>query len=159
MKIPQPRRAWGGESHKELESLLYSIPRSRTWNESSRGEWFGPLGMKEMSLNNSRTQWPRGRAIGGGGVLIELSQESSHWAQIWILDNIQGSRTMFDWVGQCLAGGFYGLFVNLGLAQIGPDNIRLSWTMLSRDLLFVDDLSWLGVCSNWHFSINPSCPS
>jgi hypothetical protein len=36
--------------------------------------------MKEMSLNNSRMQWPRGRAVGGGGVLIVLSQESSHWA-------------------------------------------------------------------------------
>jgi hypothetical protein len=88
------------------------------------------------------------RAVGGGGALIELSQESSSWAQIQILNNVRGSRTMFGKTRKRLVGAFCGLFLNLGLARVGPDIIRLSWTMSGRNLLFVDDLNLLGVCSN-----------
>jgi hypothetical protein len=49
---------------------------------------------------------------------------------------------------QSQLGGFCGLFLNLGLARVGPGNVQLSRTMSGRDSLFVDALNLLGVCSN-----------
>jgi hypothetical protein len=36
--------------------------------------------MKEMNFSTRRMHWPRERTIGGGGIFIGLSQETSHWA-------------------------------------------------------------------------------
>jgi hypothetical protein len=64
------------------------------------------------------------RVVGSGGVYIELSQETSRWAQIQILDNVRGSHTMSGRTEQSPVGDFCGLFLNLGLAQVGSDNVR-----------------------------------
>jgi hypothetical protein len=44
---------------------------------------------------------------------------------------------------QSQLGGFCGLFLNLGLARVGPGNVQLSRTMSGRDSLFVDALNLL----------------
>jgi hypothetical protein len=121
MKIPQPEWDWGDESHKELKSLLHSIPGQEHWmkalGESEIGLWEWRKWACSTENCNGQLFW----AIGGGGVFIELSQETSHWAHIPILDIVQLSRTLsgqgFLWIvfefwsgssraGQCPAGGF-----------------------------------------------------
>jgi hypothetical protein len=32
---------------------------------------------------------------------------------------------MFGWAGRCLVIGFYEVYLNFGVAQVGPDNIWL----------------------------------
>jgi hypothetical protein len=71
--------------------------------------------MKEMSLNNSRMQWPR---------------EEGRWKRSDInfkqSNNVWGSRTMSDRTRQSQVGGLCELEK---LFWAGPDNIRLSRTM------------------------------
>jgi hypothetical protein len=48
------------------------------------------------------------RAIGKGGIYIGLSQETSHWAKIQILDNVRQDRTKAGrgslWIGEDVPG-------------------------------------------------------
>jgi hypothetical protein len=78
----------------KLESWLYSIPRSRTCSGSSRVECLGPLEMEKMSFSTRRVEWPRERAVETVWVFIELSQETSRWAQIQNLNNVRWERTL-----------------------------------------------------------------
>jgi hypothetical protein len=57
--------------------------------------------MKEINFSTRRMLWPRERAIGGGGIFIELSQETSRWSQflnsrqcLVQLDNVQWEWTL-----------------------------------------------------------------
>jgi hypothetical protein len=119
MKIQQPRRAWGVESHKELESFRHSIPRQehgmKAQGESETGLWEWRKWACSTGNCNGQLFW----AIGGGGVFIELSQETSHWAHIWI-------RSVYEFwsgssrAGQCLVVGccLWMTWRGLGVARL-----------------------------------------
>jgi hypothetical protein len=78
------------------------------------------------------------RDIGGGGVYIELSQETSCWAQIQIPDNVWGRQTMFGWNSLWLVEAFLGRARH---CLAGPDNDWLGVPIcgwLERDLESLD---------------------
>jgi hypothetical protein len=47
--------------------------------------------------------------------------------------------------GHCPVRGFYEVYLNFGVARVGPENVRLGQIMSSWRFLFVDDLE--GTCS------------
>jgi hypothetical protein len=49
-----------------------------------------------MSLFNRKMEWPSLESHWRSGVYIELSKETSHWAQIQISDNVRLDRTLSD---------------------------------------------------------------
>jgi hypothetical protein len=59
---------------------------------------------------------------------------------------------MSGWTGHCLVRGLCEVYLNFGVAQVGPDNVRLVF-------LSVDDLEETWSCSTRLFSLHPSRPS
>jgi hypothetical protein len=112
MKIQQSRRAWGGESHKELESLLHSIPRQELEMEALEESEFDLLEWRVWACSTGKYNGREWRAIESGGIYIELSKETSRWAQIQNSDIVRGSWTMSGRIGQCPIGYFCGAFLN-----------------------------------------------
>jgi hypothetical protein len=159
MKIQQPRQAWGGKSHKELKSLLHSIPRQELGMKALEESEFGLLELRMRACSTGKWSSQERRAIRGGWVYIELSQESSCWAQIQNLDNVRGCRSKFGWAGQCSARGFYEVFLNSRLTRVGLDNVRLIQTMSDWEFLFWMGCKRLGVCSTRWLSLHPTRPS
>jgi hypothetical protein len=90
--------------------------------------------MKEINFSNRRTQWPRRRVIGGGGVFIGLSHETSRWAQIQIPDNVR-ARPDNVRLNRAKSGGD-SLHEGV-LIRVGPDKVWLSRTMFDRGFLFL----------------------
>jgi hypothetical protein len=41
-----------------------------------------------------------------------------------------GSWTLFGWTGHCPVKGFYEVYLNFGVARVGPDNVRLEVSVL-----------------------------
>jgi hypothetical protein len=78
MKIQQPRRAWGGESHKELKSLLHSITRQELQMKALGESEFGLLELRMRACSTEKWSGQERRVIGGGWIYIGLSKESSH---------------------------------------------------------------------------------
>jgi hypothetical protein len=78
------------------------------------------------------------RAIAGGGVYIELSQKTSRWAQIQILDNVWVCQTMSGCAKQCLARTLCGCW---RLSRVGLDIVQQGVSVcgwLERDLESLD---------------------
>jgi hypothetical protein len=105
MKIQHPRWAWGGESHKELESLLYSIPRQELGMEALGESEFGLLEWRKWACSTEK--WVAKRRDVGGGVYTGISQKSSRWAKIQNPDKVQEE----------------------------PDNVCLGWKMSGKGFL------------------------
>jgi hypothetical protein len=55
-----------------------------------------------MSFSTRRIEWLRERAVKTVWVFIELSQETSHWAQIQNPNNVRSSQTKSDGSGLCM---------------------------------------------------------
>jgi hypothetical protein len=87
------------------------------------------------------------RAIGNGGILIGLSQETSCWAENRNPDNVRESQTISGRTGQSPVGGLCRFFLSL----------RLAWTKsegAGQCLVGAFGLGvWSGVgfCSNLYF--------
>jgi hypothetical protein len=108
--------AWRWDSPTKLGSWLYLIPRSRTWSGCSRVECFRPLEIERMIFSTRKFVWLRERAVGGVEIFIELSQETSHWADFLNSDNVRChsdkvrfSRTKFSGGGQSMRVYLYFL--------------------------------------------------
>jgi hypothetical protein len=69
-----PRRALGGESHKELESFLHSIPRQELGLEALGESELGLLEWRMRACSTGKSSGQKWRAVRGGGVYIGLSQ-------------------------------------------------------------------------------------
>jgi hypothetical protein len=98
----------------KLESLLHSISRQELGMETLGESELGLLEWRMRALSMGECKGQGVRAVGGVWVYIELSQESSRWAQIQLLNKVwgRGSRTMSGWDSE-----------NLGLSQAGTDNV------------------------------------
>jgi hypothetical protein len=99
--------------------LLHSILRQEHRLEALRESELGLLEWRKRALSIGECKGQERRAIGGIWVYIELSQESSHWAQIQILGKVRGEpdnvrlelsmknmRVLSGRGGQCPTGGF-----------------------------------------------------
>jgi hypothetical protein len=82
MKIQQLRQTWGGESHDEFKSLLHSNPSQELGMKALGESELRLLEWRGWTLSTGNFESQEKRAVGGGGVYIGLSQESSHWAKI-----------------------------------------------------------------------------
>jgi hypothetical protein len=82
-----------------LESLLHSNPSNELWMEAlGESEW-KLLEWRRWALSTVKTKSQERRVVGDVWVYIELSQESSRWAKIQILDNV--------WLGLSVVDGGY----------------------------------------------------
>jgi hypothetical protein len=66
---------------------------------------------------------------------------------------------MSAWAEQCPVRSFCEVYLNFGVARVGPDNVRLGQTMSGWRFLFEDDLERTWSCSSRLFSLHPSYPS
>jgi hypothetical protein len=123
MKIQQPRWAWGGESHKELDSLLHSIPRQELGMKALGESEFGLLEWIIRALSTGECKSQEERTVGGGRVYIELSQDLAIEPRFKIRTKSQGSWN-----------------VRLGLSvKIGAHSGRAYRTLSDGRFLFVDE--------------------
>jgi hypothetical protein len=90
MKIQQSRCDYGGESHKELESLLRSIPRQELRIETLGKSELDLLEWRMRALSIGECKCQEWRTIRGGGVYIGLSQEFSCWTKMQNPDKVWG---------------------------------------------------------------------
>jgi hypothetical protein len=88
MKIQQSRQAWDGESHKDFESLLHSIFREEHGMKALGESELKLLEWRGWTLSTGKFESQEERAVGGGGIYIGLSQESSNWVKIQNQDKV-----------------------------------------------------------------------
>jgi hypothetical protein len=62
--------------------LLHSIPRQELGMKALGESEFGLLELRMRACSTRKWSGHERRAIGGGGIFIGLSQESSRWAHI-----------------------------------------------------------------------------
>jgi hypothetical protein len=101
MKIQQPRQAWEGKSHKELESFIHSNPRQELGMKDLGESEFWLLEWRMGTVSIVECESQEIRVIEAEGVYIDLSQETSCWAHIQISDNVRLELSV-------AGGGFLG---------------------------------------------------
>jgi hypothetical protein len=88
--------------------LLHSIPRQELGMKALGEHVFGLFEWRLEAFSTVECRCQELRAIGGGDLFIELSQDTSRWAQIQISNKVRGYRTMSGWAEQCPTVSFYG---------------------------------------------------
>jgi hypothetical protein len=110
--------------------LLHLIPRQELEIKTLGESEFGLLELRMRACSTGKWSGQERRVVGGVLVYIGLSKESSPWAQIQNLDNVQWCWTMSGWPGQGPTRSFCEGNLNSGLTRVGSDNVRMDVSVL-----------------------------